>query len=87
MTPDAARRPRLQHVSVTGAALVGVLLPLAAGVLLARTMGADPLTPVNAFITHGGQRASGLPGQLRRCGRYALRRGRPVARLQRVPQL
>ncbi len=50
-------------------------------------MGADPLTPVNAFITHGGQRANGLPGQLRRCGRYALRRGRPVARLRRVPQL
>lgn len=75
MTPDASLRPRLRHVTATGTALAGVLLPLVAGMLLARSVGSDPMTPVNTLITHGGQRAGALPGQWRGCRRYALRRG------------
>ncbi|MFF8842176.1 hypothetical protein ACF08N_05475 [Streptomyces sp. NPDC015127] len=73
MTPDASPRPRMRHVATTGTALAGVLLPLAAGMLLARSVGSDPMTPVNTLITHGGQRLGALPGQWRGCRRYALR--------------
>ncbi|MFF3326266.1 hypothetical protein [Streptomyces sp. NPDC002889] len=80
MTPDAPHRPRRQHVAATGATVIGVLLPLAAGVLLARTLGSDPLTPVNAMITQSGQRAGALPSQWRGCGRHALRGRKEAAR-------
>ncbi len=86
MTSDAPRRPRLQHVSSTGAALATVLIPLAAGALLARAYGADPLTPVNAFITNGGQRAGAWTRTLPGCGRHALRSRMP-SRLRAKPRL
>ncbi|WP_455355106.1 hypothetical protein [Streptomyces sp. SYSU K217416] len=57
MIPDAPRYARMQHVTTAGTALAAALLPLVVGVLLARAMAADPLTPVNALITSGGQRA------------------------------
>lgn len=80
MTPDAPRRPRMQHVTTTGSALAVVLLPLAVGMLLAKAMGSDPLTSVNAVITHSGQRARVSPAQWRGCGRYALRGRKGAAR-------
>ncbi|MDT9689045.1 hypothetical protein Q5762_11970 [Streptomyces sp. P9(2023)] len=57
MTSDDRRTSRMQHVTTTGSALAVVLLPLAAGMLLARSVGADPMTSVNALITTGAQRA------------------------------
>ncbi|MFF3456838.1 hypothetical protein ACFYXH_21390 [Streptomyces sp. NPDC002730] len=80
MTPDTARHPRMQHVTNTGTALAVVLLPLAAGMLLAKAMGSDPLTSVNAMIAHSGQRARVSPSQWRGCGRYALRGREATAR-------
>jgi hypothetical protein len=74
MIPDAARRASMQHVTTTGTALAVALLPLAVGVLLAKTMAGDPLAPVNALITSGGQRARVSPSQWRGCGRTALSR-------------
>ncbi|MCJ1676738.1 hypothetical protein MTF65_05120 [Streptomyces sp. APSN-46.1] len=69
MTSDAPRpasRPRIQHVTTAGSALAVALVPLFVGVLVAKGLGADPLTPVNALISGGGQRA-GLPrGEWRR---------------------
>ncbi|MER6999394.1 hypothetical protein [Streptomyces sp. NPDC000410] len=65
MISDARRHPRIQHVTAAGAALAVALLPLVVGVLLAKAMAADPLTPVNAMITSGGHRASISPRQLR----------------------
>ncbi|WP_434600666.1 hypothetical protein [Streptomyces sp. A5-4] len=62
----------MQHLTSTGTALAVALLPLAFGVLLAKTMAGDPLAPVNALITSGGQRAPISPLQWRRCGRTVL---------------
>ncbi|GAA4929192.1 hypothetical protein GCM10023237_58800 [Streptomyces coeruleoprunus] len=72
MTSEAPRRVRLRHVTTTGTALAGALLPLVVGVLLAKAMAADPMTPVNALITNGG-RARIPQGELRRRGGTALR--------------
>ncbi|WP_251022362.1 hypothetical protein [Streptomyces sp. ISL-10] len=81
MTPDASRRPRIQHVATTGTALAGVLVPLVAGMLLARSLGWDPMTPVNTLITRGGQQTGVGPAQWRGCRRYALRGARARPRL------
>ncbi|MFG2295944.1 hypothetical protein [Streptomyces sp. NPDC048603] len=67
--------PRVRQVTVAGRALATALLPLALGVLLARAAAGDPMTPVNALITNGAQRARVSPAEWRRCGRAALRRG------------
>ncbi|MFF4232383.1 hypothetical protein [Streptomyces sp. NPDC001820] len=76
MTPDTPRRPHREHVTTTGSALAVVLLPLAVGMLLAKAIGSDPLTSVNAVITHSGQRARVSPSQWRGCGRHYALRGR-----------
>lgn len=80
MNPEASRRPRVQQVTTTGSALAAALLPLMVGVLVAKSLGADPMSPVNALIAGGGQRPRVCPAQLRSCGRSALRRGRPRTR-------
>ncbi|WP_244529688.1 hypothetical protein [Streptomyces wuyuanensis] len=77
MNADASRRPRMQQVATTGSALATALLPLMVGILVAKSLGADPMTPVNALIAGGGQRPRVCPAQLRSCGRGALRRRRP----------
>ncbi|WP_374984071.1 hypothetical protein [Streptomyces fradiae] len=69
------RRIEPRQLATLGAALAGTLLPLALGVLLAKAMAADPMTPVNALITNGG-RARISPADLRGCGRGGLRRRR-----------
>ncbi|WP_338674348.1 hypothetical protein V1460_15750 [Streptomyces sp. SCSIO 30461] len=74
MDPEVPRTLRIQHVTMTGTALATALLPLVVGVLVAKSMGADPMTSVNALITSGGQRARVCPSQLRGCGRSALAR-------------
>ncbi|WP_406457490.1 hypothetical protein OG782_33480 [Streptomyces sp. NBC_00876] len=82
MAPDAPR-PRMQHVTSTGTTLAVTLAPLVIGVLFARTMALDPLTPVNALITRTGHGTGVSPAEWRGCGRSALRRCRtwkPVAR-------
>ncbi len=62
MTSDAPRsatvRPRMQHVTTAGSALAVALVPLVVGVLFAKALAADPMTPVNALIAGGGQRAA-----------------------------
>ncbi|MDQ0798018.1 hypothetical protein [Streptomyces sp. B1I3] len=63
MLPDAQRRPRIQHLTTAGTALAVTLLPLAVGVLLARTMALDPMAPMNAFVAGGGQRARIAPSR------------------------
>ncbi|MGW1316329.1 hypothetical protein [Streptomyces sp. NPDC002426] len=63
MVPAAPTRPRIQSLTTAGTALAVTLLPLAAGVLLARTMALDPLAPVNALVTSGGQRARLAPSR------------------------
>ncbi|MFB7373572.1 hypothetical protein ACFC0D_27405 [Streptomyces sp. NPDC056222] len=68
MTSDDRRNRRMQHVTTTGSALAVALLPLAVGMLLARSVGADPMTSVNALIASGGQRA-----RLSRCQLRAVR--------------
>lgn len=73
MAPDAPHRPRLQHVTTAGTALAVTLAPLVIGVLLAKSMATDPMTPVNAMVTRGGQPVPVSPTQLGRCGRHALR--------------
>ncbi|MFF2330591.1 MULTISPECIES: hypothetical protein [unclassified Streptomyces] len=93
MTPDAPLRPRMRHITTTGSALAVSLAPLVLGVLLARTMATDPMTPVNAMVTRGGQAVPLSPTQWRRCGSHALRRwkdplnarGRRVAPRRRRP--
>ncbi|MEU2158334.1 hypothetical protein ABZ532_25545 [Streptomyces sp. NPDC019396] len=80
MNPEAPRTLRVQHVTVTGMALATALLPLVVGVLVAKSMGTDPMSSVNALITTGGQRARMCPSQLRSCGRSALGRWKPGAR-------
>ncbi|MGW0468903.1 hypothetical protein ACWDX6_27135 [Streptomyces sp. NPDC003027] len=74
MTSDTRRDRRMQHVTTTGSALAVALVPLVVGVLLAKSVGADPMAPVNALITSGGQRARLSRSQLRTCGGRALRR-------------
>ncbi|MGW2017840.1 hypothetical protein [Streptomyces sp. NPDC001927] len=69
MTTDARRTSRIQHVTATGSAVAVALLPLVVGMMLARSVGADPMTSVNALITSGGQRA-----RLSRCQLRAVRR-------------
>lgn len=73
MVPEAPRHPRIQNVTAAGTTLAVTLLPLVIGVLLARTMAMDPLTPVNALVTSGGQRARIAPSQWRGYGRSTLR--------------
>lgn len=80
MTSELPRRARLRRMTATGTVLAGVLLPLAAGVLLARSVGADPLTPVNALITSGAQRAAARPPRLPGCRRHALLGRAPAVR-------
>ncbi|MFF5449422.1 hypothetical protein [Streptomyces sp. NPDC012888] len=84
----AARSPRLQQVTVAGQALAVALVPLVLGVLLAKAMAGDPMTPVNALITSGGQRARVSPAEWRRTARNArsaLRRVRPAAAAATTP--
>ncbi|GAA1504891.1 hypothetical protein GCM10009730_05040 [Streptomyces albidochromogenes] len=78
MSPEA-RRVRMRHVTSTGTALAATLLPLAVGVLLAKTMAGDPLAPVNALMTSGGHRARVSPSVWRGCGRRALSQWKPEA--------
>ncbi|MFF9072600.1 hypothetical protein ACF1BP_25840 [Streptomyces sp. NPDC014735] len=88
MVPDTPHRPRLQHVTTAGTALAVTLAPLVIGVLLAKAMAADPMTPVNALVTRGSQPVPLSPAQWRGCGARALRgwrgplggRGRAAAR-------
>ncbi|MDT0490032.1 hypothetical protein RM717_05900 [Streptomyces griseus] len=80
MDSEALRRPRIQHVTTAGTALAVTLLPLVVGVLLAKSMAADPMTSVNALVTNGGHRARVSPKQLRGCGGDALRRLRATGR-------
>ncbi|GGT32760.1 hypothetical protein GCM10010271_41080 [Streptomyces kurssanovii] len=79
MLPEALHHPRVRGAATAGTALAVTLLPLVAGVLLAKTMAADPMTPVNALITSGGHRARVSPAHLRGCGRSAARRCRAAA--------
>ncbi|MFI8434783.1 hypothetical protein ACIGJO_13705 [Streptomyces sp. NPDC079020] len=79
--PGPRRHPRIQHVTTAGSALAVTLLPLVIGVLLARTMAADPMTSVNALVTNGGHRARVSPKEWRTCGRHALRRWRTAERV------
>ncbi|WP_351225763.1 hypothetical protein [Streptomyces sp. NPDC002133] len=83
MALHVPRHPRVQHVTTTGTALAAALLPLVVGVLLAKAMAADPLTPVNALITSGGRRARVSPSHWRGCGRNALRHGWKAAERMR----
>jgi hypothetical protein len=70
----------MQNVTTAGSALAVALVPLVVGVLLAKALATDPLTPVNALIAGGGQRA-GLPrAEWRRRGHVTLRRLRTVRR-------
>ncbi|MET9660531.1 hypothetical protein [Streptomyces sp. NPDC006510] len=93
MLPDAPLRPRMQQVTTAGTTLALTLAPLVIGVLLAKTMATDPMTPVNALVTRGGQSVPVSPAQWRRCGRQALRSwkaplrtgGRPGALVRRCP--
>ncbi|HWU08043.1 MAG TPA: hypothetical protein VN520_16940 [Streptomyces sp.] len=63
MDPDAPRRPRIQNLTCAGTALAVALLPLAVGVLLARTTALDPMASVNALVTGGGRRAPLAPSR------------------------
>ncbi|MEU8707759.1 hypothetical protein [Streptomyces sp. NPDC048565] len=63
MVTEAPTRPRIQNLTSAGAALAVTLLPLAAGVLLARTMALDPMAPVSALVTGGGQRVRVAPSR------------------------
>ncbi|MFI8293507.1 hypothetical protein ACIGBL_30655 [Streptomyces sp. NPDC085614] len=73
MTSEDRRLRRMQHVTVTGSALAVALGPLVVGALLARSVGADPMTSVNALIAGGGQRARLSRDQIRGCGGRFLR--------------
>ncbi|MGW1469038.1 hypothetical protein ACWCPT_32420 [Streptomyces sp. NPDC002308] len=75
-------RVRVRHVTVAGSALAGALLPLVAGVLLAKAAAGDPMTSVNALFTRTGPGSPVPPSQWRGCGRAVLRRsgeGRAVS--------
>ncbi|MGW7457425.1 hypothetical protein [Streptomyces sp. NPDC054797] len=84
MTSDAPRsatpRPRMQHVTTAGSALAVALVPLVVGVLLAKALAADPMTPVNALIAGGGQRAALPRGEWKRRGHSTVRRLRAARR-------
>ncbi|MGW0858005.1 hypothetical protein [Streptomyces sp. NPDC002690] len=69
-------RPRIRHVTVAGSALAGALLPLVAGVLLARMAAGDPMASVNALLTRTGPGSPVPPSQWRGCGRAVLHRRR-----------
>lgn len=67
-------------MTTAGTALAVALVPLVVGVLVAKGIAADPMTPVNALITGGGQRA-GLPrAEWRRRGHATMCRLRTVRR-------
>ncbi|MFI8104585.1 hypothetical protein ACIQUQ_27230 [Streptomyces sp. NPDC101118] len=84
MNTDAPRRPAaLRQVTLTGSALATALLPLVVGVLAAKALAADPLTPVNALITTGAHRPRITPAHWRTCGRSALGRVRGSGRALR----
>lgn len=93
MLSDAPLRPRIQQVTTAGTTLALSLAPLVIGVLLAKTMATDPMTPVNALVTRGGQAVPVSPAQWRGCGRQALRNwkgplragGRPGALVRQCP--
>ncbi|MGW2087209.1 hypothetical protein [Streptomyces sp. NPDC001880] len=93
MLPDAPLRPRIQQVTTAGTTLALSLAPLVIGVLLAKTMATDPMTPVNALVTRGGQAVPVSPAQWRGCSRQALRNwrgplragGRTAALVRRCP--
>ncbi|MGW6978945.1 hypothetical protein ACWGE1_05770 [Streptomyces sp. NPDC054932] len=84
MTSDAPisapARPRIQHVTTAGSALAVALVPLVVGVLFAKAMAADPMTPVNALIAGGGQRAVLPRGEWKRRGHSTVRRLRTARR-------
>ncbi|WP_374772427.1 hypothetical protein OG756_04110 [Streptomyces sp. NBC_01310] len=84
MTSDAPRsatvRPRMQHVTTAGSALAVALVPLVVGVLFAKALAADPMTPVNALIAGGGQRAALPRGEWKRRGHTTVRRLRTARR-------
>ncbi|CAM5226557.1 hypothetical protein SCALM49S_02618 [Streptomyces californicus] len=84
MTSEAPRRTGIQHVTTAGSALAVTLLPLVVGVLLAKTMAADPMTSVNALVTNGGHRPRVSPREWSRCGGHALRRLRAAERVSLV---
>ncbi|MFF3285699.1 hypothetical protein [Streptomyces sp. NPDC003023] len=84
MLPEALRHPRVRTATTAGTALAVTLLPLVAGVLLAKAAAADPMTPVNAMITSGGHRARVSRAHLRGCGRNALGRCRAAGAAVRV---
>ena len=72
MTTNTPRPRPLRNVTATatatGSALAVALLPLVVGALVARTVGGDPMAPVNALIAGGGERAKLSRSQLRSCG-------------------
>ncbi|URN18182.1 hypothetical protein MW084_22110 [Streptomyces sudanensis] len=76
------RRVEPEQLAAFGAAFAGALLPLALGVLFAKAMAADPMAPVNAFVT-GGARTRLSPAHLRGCGPGRLRRHRTGAAARR----
>ncbi|MFJ9638970.1 hypothetical protein [Streptomyces sp. NPDC101178] len=80
MDSAAQPHPRIQHVTTAGTALAVSLLPLVVGVLLAKSMAADPMTSVNALVTNGAHRPRVSPKQWRSCGGDALRRLRATGR-------
>lgn len=84
MRPEALRHPRIHHATTAGTALAVTLLPLVAGVLLAKAAATDPMTPVNAMITSGGHRPRVTRAQWRGCGNSALRRCRAAGAAVRV---
>jgi hypothetical protein len=81
MTSETRRNRRMQHVTTTGSALAVAIVPLVVGVLVAKSVGADPMAPVNALITSGGQRARLSRSQLRTCSDRVLRRAGARTRL------
>ncbi|MFF9349248.1 hypothetical protein [Streptomyces sp. NPDC014734] len=66
----------MQHMTTAGTALAVTLGPLVIGVLLAKTMATDPMTPVNALVTRGSQPVLLSPAEWCGCGTRALGRWR-----------
>ncbi|CAM5281232.1 hypothetical protein ACIBTP_17110 [Streptomyces avidinii] len=73
-------RPRMQQVTTAGSALAVALVPLVVGVLFAKALAADPMTPVNALIAGGGQRAALPRGEWKRRSHNTVRRLRTARR-------
>ncbi|MFF2010685.1 hypothetical protein ACFVWY_16655 [Streptomyces sp. NPDC058195] len=73
MLPDTPSHPRIRHVTSAGTTLALSLAPVVIGVLLAKSLATDPMSPVNALVTRGGQGVPVSPAQWRGCGRQALR--------------